>query len=59
MDVTIAPQRFARQRRLADHAPAIARRLLELAARLEARGEPVDVLDGLALRNIAAILAGD
>ena len=41
---------------LRSHAPAIARRLLELAARLEARGEPVDVLDGLALRNIAAIL---
>jgi hypothetical protein len=38
------------------HAPAIARRLVELADRLEQAGEPVDVLDALALRNIAAIL---
>jgi hypothetical protein len=41
---------------LRSHAPAIARRLVELADRLEQAGEPVDVLDALALRNIIAIL---
>jgi hypothetical protein len=43
---------------LRTHAPHIAARLLELAHRLEQRGEPVDVLDALALRNIAQILSG-
>lgn len=57
MDVTVAPVGRGRQRRLSEHAPHIAARLVEMAARLEARGEPLDVLDGLALRNIAAIVA--
>ena len=56
MDATFAPTMRPRQRRLSEHAPHIAARLVEMAERLEARGEPLDVLDGLALRNIAAIV---
>jgi hypothetical protein len=44
-------------RTLLAHADPIAARLVEVAERLEDTGEPLLVLDALALRNIARLLS--